>query len=347
MQELTITRPDDWHLHFRDGEALPLTVNATARVFHRAIVMPNLKPPVVSVADASAYRDRILQALDPTLGVADFDPLMTLYLTDRTPADEIDRAIDSGFVHGVKLYPAGATTNSDAGVTDITKITPVLERMQALGMPLLVHGEVTDHHVDVFDREKRFIDDILSPLMRSMPELRIVFEHITTADAAAFVDEGPATIAATITPHHLMFNRNDLLVGGVHPHFYCLPILKRGSHQRALIAAATGHNTRFFLGTDSAPHTRSAKECAAGCGGIYSAHAAIEFYAGVFEEAGALDRLEAFASHNGPHFYRLPRNTDYITLRKSPWQLPASEQLGKEELIPMGAGEQIGWCVAS
>jgi len=345
MTSLEITRPDDWHLHFRDGDVLNLTVNATARVFRRAIVMPNLKPPVVTVADATAYRERILAALNPGDVVTNFEPLMTLYLTDKTPAEEIMRAKDSGFVHAVKLYPAGATTNSDAGVTSMDKVYPVLEAMQAVGLPLLVHGEVTAADIDVFDREKRFIDDVMTPLMSDFPELRIVFEHITTADAAAFVREGSSNLAATITPHHLMFNRNDMLVGGIRPHYYCLPILKRSTHQQALIDAATGGNERFFLGTDSAPHALKAKETSCGCAGIYSAHAAMEFYAAVFESAGALDKLEGFASHHGPDFYRLPRNTDKIRIVKEPQAVYEHYAYGNDVLVPLAAGETLDWRV--
>jgi dihydroorotase len=343
MQEIELLRPDDWHLHLRDDAALGLTVNATARVFRRAIVMPNLKPPVVTTADALAYRERIRAALDPARACAGFEPLMTLYLTDRTEPAEIARARASGCVHAVKLYPAGATTNSDAGVTSMQRVHGVLEQMQRHDLPLLVHGEVTDPAVDVFDREKRYIDAVLAPLMRDFPGLRIVFEHITTADAAAFVAAGPATIAATITPHHLLYNRNHLLVGAVRPHFFCLPVLKRATHQQALIEAATSGSPKFFLGTDSAPHARHAKECAAGCAGIYSAHAALELYAEAFAAQGALARLEGFASCFGPDFYRLPRNTDRIRLRHEAWEVPRSYSFAQEELVPLRAGERIGW----
>jgi dihydroorotase len=345
MQELVLLRPDDWHLHLRDGAALALTVDATARVFRRAIVMPNLRPPVTTTAQALAYRDRILQALDPAVACAGFEPLMTLYLTDSTDPAEIARARASGCVQAVKLYPAGATTNSDSGVTSIARVRAVLEAMQREGMPLLVHGEVTDPEVDVFDREKRFIDFVLEPLMRDFPVLRVVFEHITTADAVAFVATGPATLAATITPHHLLYNRNHLLAGAVRPHYFCLPVLKRATHQRALVEAATGGSPKFFLGTDSAPHARHAKECAAGCAGIYSAHAALEAYAEVFEACGALARLEGFASLHGPDFYGLPRNTDRIRLRRESWEVPASYALGEEALVPMRAGERMAWRV--
>jgi len=345
MQEFEILQPDDWHLHLRDGAALTLTVNATARVFRRAIVMPNLRPAVVTAADALAYRERILAALDPAVAT-DFEPLMTLYLTDNTPAAEIARARASGCVHAVKLYPAGATTNSDAGVTDIRHCRAVLGEMERLAMPLLVHGEVTAPEIDVFDREKVFIDTVLEPLLRDFPGLKVVFEHITTAEAAAFVAAGPQTLAATITPHHLLFNRNHMLAGAIRPHFFCLPVLKRNAHQRALIAAATGGSPRFFLGTDSAPHARGTKECANGCAGIYSAHAALESYAAVFEAEGALDRLEAFASCHGPDFYGLPRNTRHLQLRREPWQAPESLGFGEELLVPMCAGETLAWRVS-
>lgn len=347
MQDIEITRPDDWHVHLRDGSSLQLTVNAAARVFRRVIVMPNLKPPVTTAADALAYHARIMAALDPRIACGGFTPLMTLYLRDLTEPAEIGRAHASGVVYGVKLYPAGATTNSDAGVTDITRVYPVLEEMQRSGMPLLIHGEVTDAHVDVFDREKVFIDRTMAPLLRDFPSLKVVFEHITTADAAAFVAEGPATIAATITPHHLLYNRNHMLAGAVRPHFFCLPVLKRNTHQEALVAAATGGSPKFFLGTDSAPHTRHAKECAAGCAGIFNSHAAIESYAEVFEAQDALARLEAFASFHGPDFYGLPRNQDRIRLRREAWEGPATAIMGSDSVIPMRAGERVGWRVVS
>ena len=346
MQEFQILQPDDWHLHLRDGAALALTVNATARVFRRAIVMPNLKPPVTSTAEALAYRARILAALDPAVS-RDFEPLMTLYLTDNTPPAEIARARDSGCVHAVKLYPAGATTNSDAGVTDLGRCRAVLAEMERLGMPLLVHGEVTGPETDVFDREKVFIDTVLAPLLGDFPALRVVFEHITTAEAVAFVEAGPATLAATITPHHLLYNRNHMLAGAIRPHFFCLPVLKRNTHQQALIRAATGGSPRFFLGTDSAPHARATKECASGCAGIYSAHAALESYAAVFEAEGALARLEAFASLYGADFYGLPRNTRRIRLRREPWQAPQGFGFGEDTLVPMCAGETIAWRVSA
>ena len=346
MQELQILQPDDWHLHLRDGAALALTVNATARVFRRAIVMPNLKPPVTTTAEALAYRARILAALDPAVS-RDFEPLMTLYLTDNTPPAEIARARDSGCVHAVKLYPAGATTNSDAGVTDLGRCRAVLAEMERLGMPLLVHGEVTGPQTDVFDREKVFIDTVLAPLLGDFPALKVVFEHITTAEAVAFVEAGPATLAATITPHHLLYNRNHMLAGAIRPHFFCLPVLKRNTHQRALIRAATGGSPRFFLGTDSAPHARGTKECASGCAGIYSAHVELESYAAVFEAEGALARLEAFASLYGADFYGLPRNTRRIRLRREPWQAPQSLAFGADTLVPMCAGETIAWRVSA
>lgn len=345
MQHIEITRPDDWHLHLRDGPALHLTVNAAARMFRRVIVMPNLKPPVATAADALAYHARIMAVVDPHVACAGFTPLMTLYLRDITEPAEITRAVASGVVYGAKLYPAGATTNSDAGVTDIRRVYPVLEQMQRAGLPLLVHGEVTDAQIDVFDRERVFIDRTMIPLLREFPGLKVVFEHITTADAAAFVAEGPCTLAATITPHHLLYNRNHMLAGAVRPHFFCLPILKRNTHQEALLAAATGGSPKFFLGTDSAPHAKHAKECAAGCAGIFNSHTAIESYAEVFESRGALHRLEAFASFHGPDFYGLPRNTDRICLRREEWEGPTAVIMGEDTVVPMRAGEQLGWRV--
>lgn len=345
MTELTITRPDDWHVHLRDGDALPHTCADMARYMGRVIVMPNLTPPVTTVAEAGAYRERILASM---AGLPrQFEPLMVLYLTDRTPAEEIRRAAESPFVHAVKLYPAGATTNSDAGVANLEALYPTLEAMQAADLPLLVHGEVTEAEVDIFDREKVFIDQHLAPIVRNFPGLRVVFEHITTADAVDFVSAAPATVAATITAHHLLLNRNDLLVGGIRPHHYCLPVLKRNTHQRALIRAATSSNPKFFLGTDSAPHATGRKETACGCAGCYTGHAAIELYAEAFEAAGALDRLEGFASWFGPDFYRLPRNTDRITLRRSPWQVPERLPLGDEHLTPLRAGESLRWQVSA
>ncbi|AFJ03773.1 Dihydroorotase [Methylophaga frappieri] len=337
---LTITRPDDWHLHLRDDTALQRTVTDTARQFVRAIVMPNLRPPVTTTAMANDYRQRILAARPDN---SDFEPLMTLYLTDNTPASEIEMAVDSEFVKAVKLYPAGATTNSDAGVTHLRHCANTLEMMQKLGMPLLIHGEVTDPEIDIFDREKRFIEDKLIQLRRDFPELKIVFEHITTKDAADYVNEANAYLAATITPHHLLYNRNDLLVGGIRPHYFCLPILKRNIHQQALLKAATSGSNKFFLGTDSAPHPRHDKESSCGCAGIYSAHAALEFYAEAFESMNALDKLEAFASFHGPDFYGLPRNKGTITLHRKAWQVPESLDFADSQLIPLRAGEMLQW----
>jgi dihydroorotase len=340
MDTLTLTRPDDWHLHVRDDAALPCVVPHTARQFGRAIIMPNLKPPVTTTAQALAYRERILAAV-PT-GV-DFSPLMTLYLTDNTAPEEIRRARDSGLVHAVKLYPAGATTHSDAGVTDIRKPHAALEAMAEAGLPLLVHGEVTEAEVDVFDREAVFIERHLAPLVERLPQLKIVLEHITTRQGIEFVESAPENVAGTLTAHHLLLNRNAMFSGGLRPHHYCLPVLKRETHRQALLAAATSGNPRFFLGTDSAPHPQHAKESACGCAGMYSAHAAIELYAEAFEAADALDRLEAFASHFGPDFYGLPRNPTRITLRRKDWQVPASYPLGTETLVPLYAGQTLRW----
>ena len=340
MQRLTLTRPDDWHLHLRDGGYLPTTVAHAARQFGRAIVMPNLKPPVTTTALAEAYRARILAAL-PTN--ARFEPLMTLYLTDNTPPTEIERAKKSGIVHGVKLYPAGATTNSDAGVTALEKTYPALEAIQEIGMPLLVHGEATAAEVDIFDREGVFIERQLAPLAERFPALRIVFEHITTRAAVDYVTAAPDRIAATITAHHLLMNRNHMLAGGIRPHHYCLPVLKRERDRAALLEAAVSGNPKFFLGTDSAPHPRSAKESACGCAGIYTAHAAVELYAEAFAAAGALDKLEAFASFYGADFYGLPRNTDTVTLINEAQDIPASFPFGEETVIPLRAGGGIGW----
>lgn len=342
-QTLTLTQPDDWHLHLRDDTALSRTVTDSARYFGRAIIMPNLQPPVRLVQDALAYRQRILDARPAD---SHFEPLMTLYLTDETSPAIIQQASESGLVHGVKLYPAGATTNSAAGVTDLKNVYPALETMQNLGMPLLVHGEVTDAEIDIFDREKYFIDSKLIPLMRDFPALKIVFEHITTADAAGFVKAADERLAATITAHHLLLNRNDLLVGGVRPHHFCLPVLKRNTHQQALIEAATSGNPRFFLGTDSAPHPRKNKESACGCAGIYTAHAALELYATAFEAAGALDQLEAFASFHGADFYGLPRNTRKITLSRKAWDVPESLPFADSTLVPMHAGKSLQWQVS-
>ncbi len=342
ITQLTLTRPDDWHLHVRDGAVMKMVVGHTAKQFARAIIMPNLKPPVTTTAQAESYRERILQALP---GDSDFQPLMTLYLTDGTTPGEITRAKNSGAVFAVKLYPAGATTNSDSGVTQLQKTYSALAAMEAHGLPLLVHGEVTDPAVDVFDREKVFIDKQLAPLVAQFPNLKIVFEHITTQDAVNFVLDAGDNIAATITPHHLLLNRNAMLVGGIHPHNYCLPVLKRETHREALVAAATGGNPKFFLGTDSAPHRRGAKESACGCAGIYSAHAALELYASAFEQANALDKLEGFASHFGADFYDLPRNTDTITLDRCEQTVPKEITFGKQTLVPFFAGETLAWTV--
>lgn len=345
MTEITITRPDDWHIHLRDGAVLNQTVNDVARSFQRAIIMPNLSPPVVNSEQATEYRERILSALAES--APGFEPLMTLYLTDNTQPEEIERAKSSGIVHAVKLYPAGATTNSAAGVTDLAHTYPTLQRMQELGMPLLVHGEVTYPDVDIFDREKRFIDEHLSRIARDFPQLKIVLEHITTADAVAFVQSAPENIAATITAHHLLYNRNHMLVGGIRPHLFCLPVLKRSSHQQALLEAATSGNPKFFLGTDSAPHSLHNKETACGCAGCYTAYAAIELYAEAFDAMNALDRLEGFASHFGADFYGLPRNATTITLRRENWQAPAQLPFGDEQLVPLRAGETIRWQVVA
>ncbi|BET13340.1 dihydroorotase [Pandoraea sputorum] len=338
--ELTITRPDDWHLHVRDGDVLKSVLPDSARQFGRAIIMPNLKPPVTTTEHAAAYRERILAAR-PAGNT--FEPLMTLYLTDNTPAEEIRRAKASGFVHGVKLYPAGATTNSDAGVTDLAKCRGALEAMQDVGMPLLVHGEVTSSDIDIFDREKVFIDKVMSPLRRDFPGLKVVFEHITTQDAAEYVASADGPIAATITPHHLLYNRNAIFTGGIRPHYYCLPVLKRETHREALVKAATSGSPRFFLGTDSAPHARGVKEAACGCAGCYTALHAVELYAEAFDKAGALDKLEAFASFYGPDFYELPRNADKVTLVREDWTLPAELPMGDQTVVPLRGGEVIGW----
>lgn len=341
MHTITLTRPDDWHLHVRDGDALATVVPHTAQRFGRALIMPNLRPPVTTTEQALAYRDRILAAVPQ--GVR-FEPLMSLYLTDNMPPDEIDRAKASGAIVAAKLYPAGATTNSDAGVTSVDKIYPVLERMEACGMVLCVHGEVTAGDVDVFDRERVFIERVLSPVVRRFPGLKVVFEHITTAEAAQFVRAAGAHVGATVTAHHLLLNRNAIFAGGIRPHHYCLPVLKRETHRQALVEAVASGNPRFFLGTDSAPHARSAKESACGCAGCYTAHAGIELYAEVFEAAGALDRLEAFASLNGPAFYGLKPNPERITLQRETWQVPESYgYLGADPLIPLRAGESVAW----
>ncbi|AOF85131.1 dihydroorotase, homodimeric type [Hydrogenophaga sp. RAC07] len=336
---LTITRPDDWHLHVRDGDALRTVVPHTAAQFGRAIIMPNLKPPVTTAAQAVAYRDRILAAVPEGMS---FEPLMTLYLTDNLPADEIARAKDAGVV-AAKLYPAGATTNSDAGVTDIRKTHKTLEAMQRAGMLLLVHGEVTSPDIDLFDREAVFIDQQMIPLRRDFPELKVVFEHITTKEAAQYVADASPFTAATLTAHHLLYNRNAIFTGGIRPHYYCLPVLKRETHRQALLAAATGGNHRFFLGTDSAPHPAHLKEHATGCAGCYTAHAAIEMYAEAFDSVGALDKLEAFASFNGPAFYGLPRNSGSVTLKRENWTSPESFRFGEADLKPLRGGEVLPW----
>jgi dihydroorotase len=342
--EITITRPDDWHLHVRDGAALAAVVPDSARQFGRAIIMPNLKPPVTTAAQALAYRARILAAVPVSLkdkGVS-FEPLMTLYLTDTLPPDEIARATAAGVV-ALKLYPAGATTNSDAGVTDLRKTYSTLEAMQRAGLPLLVHGEVTDAEIDLFDREKVFIDTRLIPLRRDFPELKIVFEHITTREAAQYVSEADRFVGATVTAHHLLYNRNAIFLGGIRPHYYCLPVLKREEHRRALVAAVTSGSTKFFLGTDSAPHAAALKEHAVGCAGCYTARSALELYAEAFDAAGALPRFEAFASFNGPTFYGLPRNAGRVTLRRERWTLPETLPFGEAALKPLRGGESLAW----
>jgi dihydroorotase len=340
---ITITKPDDWHLHLRDGEMLGTTVPHTARSFSRAIVMPNLNPPVTTVEQALAYRQRILDAL-PT--DTNFSPLMTLYLTDNLAQEELVRLSEEPAVVAVKYYPAGATTNSDSGVSSIDRVMPSLEVMAKRGIPLLIHGEVTDGEIDIFDREQRFIDTVLAPLRAQLPELKVVLEHITTANAVEFVSEQSSNVAATITVHHLLYNRNHLLAGGVRPHFYCLPVLKRNSHQLALIEAATSGNPKFFLGTDSAPHPKGDKEAACGCAGIYTAPGALELYAEVFDQADALDRLEGFASLYGPRFYGLPVNTEKISLVRDSWQMEESFQFGSNTVIPVRAGETLHWRLA-
>ena len=343
MNTLTLIRPDDWHLHLRDGELLASVLPATARRFARAIVMPNLKPPVRTTTEALAYRERILAALPAGMS---FEPLMTLYLTDQTQPDEIRRAHDSGQVHAVKYYPAGATTHSDAGLTDPARAAPVFEATQRLGMPLLIHGEVTDPAVDIFDREAVFIERHLIPLMHDFPSLRIVLEHITTRDAVQFVRESPDTLAATITAHHLLYNRNAMFRGGLRPHFYCLPVLKREAHRSALIEAATSGSPKFFLGTDSAPHPRQDKQSACGCAGIYSAPAAIELYAEAFDTANALHRLEGFASRFGADFYRLPHNRDTLTLERVAMRVPETDPADERLPVPLRAGETVSWRIA-
>jgi dihydroorotase len=340
MDRLTLRRPDDWHLHLRDGAAMASVLADSARRFARAIVMPNLRPPVRSTYQALDYRERILGALPDG---APFEPLMTLYLTDDTPPEEIARARLSGRVHGVKLYPAGATTHSGAGVTRISRCFHALEKMQEVGLPLLVHGESTDPAIDVFDREKAFIDEVLGPTVERFPGLKIVLEHITTRDAVQYVEVTGPNVAATVTAHHLLMNRNALFMGGIRPHHYCLPVLKREEHREALVEAATSGNPKFFLGTDSAPHPLRDKETACGCAGIYTGHAALELYAIAFEEAGALDRLETFASVSGARFYGLPLNEGTVTLVREEWTVPQRLKFGDDELVPLRAGEKIPW----
>lgn len=340
-ERITITRPDDWHIHLRDGAVLKDTVRDAGRYMGRAIIMPNLVPPATDTATALAYRERIIAARE----TGSFEPLMVLYLTDKTSPEEIKKAKATGHIVAAKLYPAGATTNSDSGVTDIENIYPVLEAMQEVGMLLLVHGEVTDSSIDIFDREKVFLETKLAKVVNAFPNLKIVLEHITTKDAVEFVEAASENVAATITAHHLLYNRNHMLAGGIRPHFYCLPILKRNLHQQALIAAATSGNKKFFLGTDSAPHAKDKKEAACGCAGAYTAHAAIELYAEAFEDANALDKLEGFASFFGPDFYGLPRNSDFITLERESWDVPESYPLGDSNVVPIKAGNQIHWTV--
>jgi dihydroorotase len=339
--QIKLLQPDDWHLHVRSGEALKSVIGMTARQMGRAIIMPNLNPPVTSAKQAEKYRNEILAALPAD---TEFDPLMVLYLTNNTSAKDIEQASKSSFVKAAKLYPAGATTNSDSGVTDIKNIYPALEMMSKTGMLLLVHGEVTHVEIDIFDREAVFIDQVLTQIVRDFPELKIVFEHITTKDAVDFVLASDEQVAATITPHHLLANRNDMLVGGIRPHYFCLPILKRANpHQLALLAAATSGNPKFFLGTDSAPHAKGAKESACGCAGILSSHCAIELYATIFESQNALDKLEGFASHFGPDFYELARNTRTITLSKQDWIVPESYEYAGATIVPFMAGETLSW----
>ncbi|MDT8405648.1 MAG: dihydroorotase [Methylococcales bacterium] len=340
MQTITLTRPDDWHVHLRDGAMLNAVANFTARQFGRAVIMPNLKPPITTVAQALAYRQRVVKAIAPA---AKFTPLMTLYLTESTPLQEIDRAAEHADIIGVKLYPAGATTHSDAGVGSLKRIWPLLERMQQRDLPLLIHGEVTDADCDIFDRESVFIERELVPLRRQFPELRIVLEHITTAQAADYIRDAEGPIAATITPQHLLFNRNHLLVGGIKPHYYCLPVLKRAQHQQALLAAATSGNPRFFLGTDSAPHRLTDKHSACGCAGCFSAPQAMAWYAQAFAGQHALSQLEGFASVHGADFYRLPRNTDTITLTLTPNTIPEHYGQHDTQVVPLGAGQTLNW----
>ena len=342
-QTITIARPDDWHLHLRDGAGLTSVLPHTAREFGRAIVMPNLKPPVTNAALAAEYRERILAALPAGMS---FQPLMTLYLTDNTTPADIIAAKNSGIVHGVKLYPAGATTNSDAGCTDLNNVLPAIEKMAEIGLPFLVHGEVVDSEIDIFDREAVFIDRVMIPLLAKFPTLKVVFEHITTKDAADFVLSSSANVAATVTAHHLLMNRNAMLVGGIRPHLYCLPVLKRELHRKALVEAVTSGSNKFFLGTDSAPHAKGAKEISCGCAGMYTAHAALPLYAEVFDLAGKLDQLEAFASLNGPAFYGLPVSTEKVTLIKESWLVPAEYPFGDSVVVPLRAGEMMQWKLA-
>ena len=340
MDSITLTRPDDWHLHLREGDSLASVLPHTARCFGRAIVMPNLKSPITTTKRALDYRELILAALPEN---SRFEPLMTLYLTDDTPPEEIARAKLSGRIHGVKLYPAGATTHSDAGVTRLSRCFHTLEKMQELGIPLLIHGEVTAPEIDIFDREKAFLEMTLGPLVERFPDLKVVSEHITTRDAVQYVEVTGPNIGATITAHHLLMNRNALFLGGIRPHNYCLPVLKREEHREALVEAAISGNPKFFLGTDSAPHAKHTKEAACGCAGLYTAHAAIELYASAFEEAHALDKLEGFASFHGADFYGLPRNKDRITLVRKEWRVPDSYKFGEDEVVPMRAGESLAW----
>ena len=340
MSRVTITRPDDWHLHLRDGDHMRAVLPDVARRFARAIVMPNLKSPITTTKRALDYRELILAALPEN---SRFEPLMTLYLTDDTPPEEIARAKLSGRIHGVKLYPAGATTHSDAGVTRLSRCFHTLEKMQELGIPLLIHGEVTAPEIDIFDREKAFLEMTLGPLVERFPDLKVVIEHITTRDAVQYVEVTGPNIGATITAHHLLMNRNALFLGGIRPHNYCLPVLKREEHREALVEAAISGNPKFFLGTDSAPHAKHTKEAACGCAGLYTAHAAIELYASAFEEAHALDKLEGFASFHGADFYGLPRNKDRITLVRKEWRVPDSYKFGEHEVVPMRAGESLAW----
>ena len=343
-EQITITRPDDWHLHLRDGVGLATVLPDTARQFARAIVMPNLLPPVTSVALAAAYRARILAALPKGMR---FEPLMTLYLTESTSPADIAEAKASGFIHAVKYYPAGATTHSDAGVSDLARCKATLAAMAEHDLPLLMHGEVTNPNIDIFDRERVFIETQLDPLVREFRELRVVLEHITTLEAVAFIEQSSSRVAATITAHHLLLNRNEMFIGGIRPHHYCLPVLKRETHRQALLGAATGGNPQFFLGTDSAPHARYKKETTCGCAGVYTAHAAIELYAEAFDSAGRLDRLEAFASHYGADFYKLPRNSDCITIQRRVQRVPLELPFGDDRLVPLRAGEEIAFSIVS